>query len=224
MQFKDKFNDDFNLVTVSLGRRQRAEEQIDEYEIPYRNDNLIVHSGKYKPYLREFELIAKDKTMIPIINQWLSGRGKLRTEIDEGGYFVASVMTGLPYEAFLNNINTFRVGFKVNPFFYLDDGDRTKILTTPIKIYNSGTIYSEPYIKINGTGNIDLIINSTVYSFTDVIDYIQIDSELMTVYKDTLNQGEKMTGEFPILEVGLNNISWNGNVTSIEIKPRWREL
>ena len=31
----------------------------------------------------------------------------------------------------------------------------------------------------------------------------------------------KMYSDFPILEEGENNISWSGNVTQIEIIPRW---
>ncbi|QDY17535.1 phage tail protein [Clostridium botulinum] len=31
-----------------------------------------------------------------------------------------------------------------------------------------------------------------------------------------------MYGEFPIFQVGENKISWTGNVSKIEITPRWR--
>ena len=33
-----------------------------------------------------------------------------------------------------------------------------------------------------------------------------------------------MTGEFPIFNVGENNVSWNGEVTSITIDPKSRWL
>jgi phage-related protein len=130
----------------------------------------------------------------------------------------------LPYEAQAREVDQFQVGFKVNPFFFLDSGSEYITLSAPATIYNPGTIYAEPYIKITGSGDIDLTINDTVYAFTGVDGYIEINSELKTVYKDTINQGNKMIGEFPVLSIGDNMISWSGAVTSVEIMPKWREL
>jgi len=224
VQFKNKNSNDYDLIITNIGRRQRAEEQIDEYEIPYRNGNLTIHSNRFKPYLRPMEFALKNKDDVPLINAWLVGRGKLRTSVDKGGYFFASVMSGIGIEKLSRLFDAFSVTFKVDPFFYLDEGDDTIKITAPTTIYNPGTIYAEPYIKIIGNGNVDLIINSKVYEFTGINGYIEVNSELKTVYKDTVNQGDKMTGDFPVLNVGENIISWSGNVTSIEIIPKWREL
>jgi phage-related protein len=224
LQFKDNIQSDFGLIVASLGRRQRAEEQIDIYEIPYRNDKLIIHSNTYKPYLREIEFVCMDRTKIQYINQWLYGRGKLRTSIDNGGYFIASIITGLPYERMINEVDSFQVGFEVNPFFYLDCGDEIIEITSETKLCNPGTVYSEPHIKIIGSGNITLTINDTVITLTGVSDYIELDSELKIAYKDTVNQGDKMEGEFPVIEVGDNVISFTGSVTKVEVTPKWRQL
>jgi Phage-related protein len=224
LRFKNVLSTGYGLIITDLGRRSRAEEQIDIYEIPYRNDDLIIHSNKYKPYLREVVCAVKDQYKMPEINQWLSDRGELRTSIDSGGYFIASVVTGLPYKQMMNGVDSFQVGFKVNPFFYLDSGTATIQVTQGTPINNIGTIYSEPYIKITGNGNITLTINSTVVTLTGITDYIELDSELKIAYKGTLNQGDKMVGDFPILNVGNNYFAWTGNVTKVEIIPRWREL
>lgn len=221
--------DVINIVTVKQGSKQRPEEQIDIYEIPYRNEELIIHSGKYKPYEQEFEFTLRNPALIPRINSWLSGRGKLCLENDyqefnRDGFYMASVIEGWEYEKNYSTYN-FTVKFKVDPFFYHNSGQKKKTyITQPLSIYNGGTIFSEPYIRINGSGNINLTVNSQVCTFTDVVDYIEIDSALMVAYKDTLNQGQKMSGDFPVLEVGKNYISWTGNVTSIELMPRVRDL
>lgn len=227
--YNNRISDELDLIIVSLGNRQRPEEQIDIYEIPYRNNELIIHSGKYKPYIREFEFIAKNKYLIPEINKWLSGSGKLDIEDDykyytQDGYYNVSVVEGWEYELYTNHMYQFIVKFKIEPFYYYNSGNLIKTITSPSRIYNPGTIYSEPYIKINASGNVDLSINSNVISFTNIEEYIEIDSSLMTVYKDTINQGERMQGEFPIFNTDKNYISWNGNVSSIQIKGRWREL
>lgn len=224
VQFKDHRSDEFNLKVTDIGRRQRAEEQVDEYEIPYRNGNLIIHSNKYNSYKRDMEFVLKNKEKTSLINAWLTGRGQLRTSIDDGGFFYASVIGQIGIEKLSKLFNSFPVTFKVDPFFYLDAGQNEIILTTTSTIFNPGTVYSDPYIKIIGSGNVTLTINSNNYNFTGIDGYIEIDSELKICYKDTLNQGEKMSGDFPLLDVGNNYIAWAGTVTGIEIIPRWREL
>ena len=47
----------------------------------------------------------------------------------------------------------------------------------------------------------------------------------MNAYKDKQLQNNKMlTTLFPKLAAGANNISWIGNVTKVEIIPRWTKL
>lgn len=224
MWFKDKCNEDFEVVTVKLGRRQRAEEQIDTYDVPYRNSALTIHSGTYKPYTRTMELLPMNRNRTGEINKWLSGRGKLRTELEPDGYFIASVITGLPYEEFLKDFDSFQVGFKVDPFFYLDMGDEKINIVSATSILNLGNVYSEPIIKVYGTGDISLNINSNFINLNDISDYVVIDSELKLCYRDTVNMGAYMDGDYATFQEGQNNITWTGNVTKIEITPKWREL
>ena len=225
VEFNGIKNTDLDLHCISCGRRQRAEEQIEEYSIPYSDYEPTEHTGKYKPYLRKMKFAWKYKERTAGIYSWLKGYAKLRTSKDPGGYFKANVVSGYDVDQFSRRYDDFQVQFKINPpFFYLDSGDTSIILTVPGTITNPGTHIANPYIKITGSGNINLTINSTVYSFTGVDTYLEIDSELQYVYRDTLNQGDKMVGKFPILELGENTISWTGTVTKIEIIPRWREL
>src|SRR5699024_4026012 len=114
-KFKDIISTEFDLLVSDLGRRQRAEEQIEVDEIPYRNEELINHTDKYKPYLREMIIAVKDLRQINKINAWLRGRGELRTSIDKGGFFYASIFSGLDYQEIAKDVQDFRVSFKIDP-------------------------------------------------------------------------------------------------------------
>ena len=46
----------------------------------------------------------------------------------------------------------------------------------------------------------------------------------MRTYKDLQTQNDKKIGNFPILETGENNISWEGNVTKLSIITNFRWL
>ena len=48
--------------------------------------------------------------------------------------------------------------------------------------------------------------------------------ESTITYKDNVSKNDKKVGEYPAFFVGENTISWTGNVTKVEIEPRWRFL
>ena len=105
------------------------------------------------------------------------------------------------------------------------NGDKTITLTKAATIYNTEGFTATPYIKITGSGGITLYINNRAHTFKDVNEYIEIDGEIMNAYKGDLLQNSKMVTElFPKLTAGANNISWAGNVTKVEIIPRWCRL
>ena len=97
-------------------------------------------------------------------------------------------------------------------------------LTSAGTLFNSGSVISNPIIKLYGTGAITLMVNSQTVNLTNVSEYVTIDSDLMDCYKDTALKNTDMLGEFPVLEAGNNNINWTGTVTKIEITPNWRWL
>lgn len=226
IQFRQVNDHDIGINCIDPGRRQRAQEQINTYPVPYSDYEPTEHTGKYLPYIRPMIFASKDKNNTASIYKWLTGYGKLRTSKDPGGYFKAHVISGYDVGRLSKNYDRMMVTFKINPpFFYLNSGDTPLPFTTsPAAINNPGTHDAEPLIKVTGSGNINLDINGKIIQLTGVADYIYIDSESQYVYKDTVNQGDKMVGDFPVLNPGVNNMAWTGTVTSIEFVPRWRDL
>lgn len=221
--FKDKSTHDFPLLVTEVGRRQKAAEQIERFEVPYRNGALTIRSDRYESYPREMRMVCTDKDAIGGINEWLDGHGVLRTDLDRGGFFIADVVSGLEYENYLRDIDAFSVEFLIDPFFYLDSGEIMITSTAAFSLINPGNIYSQPLITVYGSGDITLNINSQFVQLTGVETSITMDSKLALCYRDTLNMGAKMTGEYILMDTGTNNIEWTGSVTKIEITPRWRE-
>ena len=226
IEFKDNDSEALGLITLSIGRRQKAEEQLDIYSPPYMDGELVEHTGKYKPYERNIEFLVTDENQISILNKWLDGYGKLTTFKDPGGYFKAHVIGQVNYDELVRIREKVTVNFKINPpFFYLDSGDVPIVMTSPGTINNPGTHTSDPYIRIIGSGNITVTINGRKMNFTNVETFIDIDTEVLPpIYKNNENQGHKMVGDLPYFDVGANAITWTGAVTELNILPRWREL
>lgn len=116
----------------------------------------------------------------------------------------------------------FSVTFTLEPFAYLEN-EPIELLTSNT-IYNCGTYESEPNIKLYGTGDLKLTINSKSFTVANVSEYVDINSNLFRCNKGATNKLSDMTGDFPLLEVGDNEIVLGTNVTKVIITPNFRYL
>lgn len=117
----------------------------------------------------------------------------------------------------------FSVTFICTGLKYMTSGLKPiEILSSNILLNNFGSYESKPLLKIYGSGNINISIGSNTFTIKNVSNYVVVDSEIKECYKDTTNKGRDMVGDYPILPIGKNTISWTGTVSKIEITPRWR--
>lgn len=119
-------------------------------------------------------------------------------------------------------VRHFKVKFTCKGLRYITSGIRTIPLTSSQVLNNFGIEETKPLIKIYGSGNITFRINSSSFAIKNVSDYVNIDSEIKECFKDNINKGKDMTGDWPVFFIGENTVSWTGTVTKVEITPRWR--
>lgn len=89
---------------------------------------------------------------------------------------------------------------------------------------NPTAFESRPYIKLYGNGTVVIMIQpqGCGMMISNLDEYIEIDSELMNCFKDTILKNDKVKGtEFPVLKPGVCTINCTGDVTRIEVIPRW---
>lgn len=116
----------------------------------------------------------------------------------------------------------FSVTFICQGLKYMTNGLKPIEVNNGATINNFGSYEAKPLVKIYGSGNITFSIGSKSFTINNVSSYVSVDSEIKECYKDSTNKGRDMTGDWPILPIGLNTISWTGNITKVEITPRWR--
>lgn len=120
-------------------------------------------------------------------------------------------------------VRRFTVTFTCNGLKYITKGLLTRDVTLNGSFLdNLGTYESKPILKIHGSGTITVNVNNISFSIKDVIDYVTIDTTIKECYKDNINLGKNMAGDWPVFSIGKNIISWIGTVSKIEIVPRWR--
>lgn len=128
----------------------------------------------------------------------------------------------------MNGAQVVEVELKVHPFKYILNVSDF-VFTSRGYITNPKLISSLPLIKIEGSGDVKLKINTNVYNIKNVEGHIYVDSELLSSYrlKNSVltNDNNKIYfREYPFLKPGLSLIDWEGNVSKITISPRWRTL
>lgn len=136
----------------------------------------------------------------------------------------------LCYEQFdiaetLKNYGKTVITFRLKPYKRFKE-EETIVLTNGQMLNNPSKRASKPLIYIEGDGDITLKNNDVDWLvLTNVDENITIDSESMSVFKGILPRFPKMKSHlkplFPILWSGDNEISWTGDVTKVEITPRF---
>ena len=212
-----------DLIINKLPNIIKAAKDITKTEVQGRDGFLTQDNGSYKSVVKSVECTIKDLERIDSICSWLTGSGEVIFSNEPTKVYKATIINQIEFKRVVATFHSFIIQFDCQPHKY-DIDNESITLTTPGTLYNSGTAPSKPLIKIFGTGAIDLTINSTIINLTNVDEYVTIDTEMVDCYKDTLLKNDDMDGEFPILEVGINNISWTGTVTKVEIIPNWRYL
>lgn len=120
----------------------------------------------------------------------------------------------------------FNLEMTLQPFKYDLFGLEKKILTKEKTLINHKRYASKPYLKIYGEGAISIFINGQEFKMIGVQGNIEIDSleEEVSRYdkKILISQSKNyLNSNFPLFVPGENKISWKGNVSKVEIIPRW---
>ena len=127
----------------------------------------------------------------------------------------------------------FTVTFDCQPFLYHFEAtpgeDDVEITASPTTLTNPGTYKSAPKIKLEGAGDVGLMIGTQIVEIAGLEGGIVIDSELCDCFNlsETALSNSQVTivgDDFPTLAPGANIISWTGEVTKITVTPRWRDL
>ena len=208
-------------ITIPLERSTQT-------TVPGRPGSLTQLEGDdvYDDMILTATCFISDPAQIPAIATWLKGKGTVTFANRTGGHYNARIANQIPFEKVLrgNPHCSFAVNFRCYPFWYKDNVSDVTITTSGSTITNPGSVYSEPLITLTGSGDITLMVGTTIVELTDITTGIVLDCALKEAYLGTTLMNDHMSGDFPVLKPGLNAISWSGNVMSVVISPRWRFL
>ena len=199
-----------------------------QINVPGRPGSLTQLEGEdvYDDMILSAACFISDPAQIPAIAAWLKGSGTVTFANRTGGYYKARIANQIPFEKVLrgNPHCSFAVNFRCFPFFYANDAADITVTVSGTVITNPGSVYSEPILTVTGSGDITLMVGTTIVGLTDISEGIVIDSVLQEAYLGNTLMNDHMSGEFPVLRPGMNAISWTGEVARVVVRPNWRSI
>lgn len=226
---KDSFTD-FGIIISTRPTLPSPKRRVTYIEVPGRDSTLKLDEETYDDITIAVECSIKGDNIVEqldMIKAWLfpPGESDLIFSFQPDKKYLAQVVNSIDFKQVFRVVSQFVIVFNCRPFKYAVDNDPITITSSSgTTIQNPGSIASRPVIKVYGSGDVDLYINSNVIRLNDIDEYVVMDSELMDCYRDTVLKNNQMNGDFPVLEPEDNDISWTGNVTEVEIIPNWRWL
>lgn len=203
-----------------------------EYTVPGRNGTLTIDEGAFEEAEHIYPAFigngfrANIDAFRSAINSKI-GYARLSDSYHTDEFYRAKYMAGLETDVIPSLAGgNFELTFRRDPRRFLVSGETVTTITASSGTITNPTLYeARPLIKVTGYGT--LTIGGENITIASGQTYVTIDSELMDCYMGTTNKNDKVTfaaGKFPTLKPGSTGISRSGNITKIEITPRWYRL
>ena len=215
------------LLISELPPISKPKMRIKETEIDGVDGSFIEELG-YETYDKTLVIGLRGKYDIDEVIEYFTGEGTMVFSNEPDKYYKVRIIGQVDYERLLR-FKTAKIKMKVQPYKYLYKEPKQEFEKPvgSIILVNNGLETSKPIIHIIGSGTIEFKMEDiTIFSYTfpEGDTEVTIDSEKQDAYLGTELKNRNMTGEFPTLKVGKNNITWSGAITSIEVTPNSRWL
>lgn len=228
--FDDQSSADFGVYVEYFPSLVVPAQKYEKVSVPGKNGDLIFPQEAYENVEREYEIYisAKERKLHNVaraVSQWLIKPGYKRLEdtYEPDVFRMAHCAGGIEIENYFNEFGKATIVFDCMPQKWLKSGEKSVQITNGATLTNPTEFPSKPLVKVTGSGNGTLTFNGTTVSLTGISGYLMIDSENMNCYKETANCNNQMSGKFPMLS-GTTEISWSGNITRVDITPRWYSI
>ncbi len=193
-------------------------------------DGDTINKLGYGAYDKTFEIGLSYNYNVDDVIEYFNTQGQITFSNEPDKYYNFTTLNQIDFEKLLR-FKKAKITIHVQPFKY-SNVENTKTFnfteaSQSLTVRNNGNIYSKPVITLYGNGTINLSLNE-IQVFTIALNgSMVLDTQSQNAYdlvtKDFLNR--YVTGDFKnlYLNVGVNTLSWTGNITKVEIDycSRW---
>lgn len=232
--FGMKSTEDFGMVVEHYPLRRAPVRKRTTISVMGRNGDLHIDEGAFENYQQPYECGFCGEKPTPEqaheISEWLLSSGayqRLEDTYDPEYFRLATFSGPLDIENKLNKLGKCVIYFDCAPQSYLKSGQYPISFESPFPLWNPTLFTALPIIKVYGNGAGTVTVGEITVEVKSIEDHIVLDSELGHAYRQVGDAPmENMNGNisapvFPQLLPGDNAISWTGDITKLEITPRW---
>lgn len=225
--FNKKKSSEYGIYISGSGTYNFPERDITTYEVPGRNGDLIVDNGRFKNILLKYPAFIRQKFKENTdgARMWLlksSTYHRLEDSYHPDIFRMARFSGPLDWKTrFLNYSGECDLIFDCKPQRFLKSGEIPIVSEENIVVSNPTPFEATPLIRVYGTGG-ELIVGNNIIQIKNIDNYVDIDCDTQNAFKGTVNcNGNIVLDTFPILPEGETGVVFNGDITKIEIIPRW---
>ena len=162
------------------------------------------------------------------VKSWLLspvGYQVLHDTYDPDFFRLAFCKDAVSFEPKRNKGATMKLTFHCQPQRWSVEGQRKIELTESATLRNPYDFPAKPIIRVYGSGEGKLYVGDQTVSILANDGYIDLNCETHNAYdaQGFCNAYVK-SDDFPDLKPGRNTISWSGNISKVEVTPRWWTL
>lgn len=223
--------DDLDLGILTSNEHPIPEDDVEFLEVKNRQAGSVVRQTKlYKDLIvkRTFRILKTDDIGIRVrrVREWLSSKVDntlFFSNYPERCYIVkrAFIVKVKDVKELITEID---VEFRCEPFLGDSNEVAIDLPKNATNINNSGDIEAKPLMifKLAGAAqNITITGGGKTLTVNGATGTLIVDCENLRAISDGIEK--KTIGDFPVLPVGINTITWTGNGTAtIKINKRYR--
>lgn len=196
----------------------KGKKRFKSYEIEGRDGVLVVDKGTYDSFVCTLEChFDTDSQSINSIKEFLDGYGTL--SFDGETEYTAYISNQIDFEK-VAMFRKFPLQFSINPISKDITPTLFSVTESPITLTINSTYKMYPTITLIGSGDVTITINNKTFYLYDLNSSLTytLDCEAkVIVNSNNVNCANQMKYDFPVLEKGINNISYTGTLTKFDI-------
>lgn len=231
-------SDDYDVILTEAPPVVAAVREVEKATVPGRSGDLVYDRGHYRnvtiPYrcaIVSRRGISVRRMAITVVNTFRPGAAyeKLVNSFDPSHYRLARVVEEISVESIVERSGRFTLTFDCMPQRWRVDGDQRWRFDGATTIHNSTGQTALPMIMVYGSGSGTVTVGDTTVQILELEDRLTLDCSIQNAHRksggQTVNKNSCIYApEFPKLEPGDNQISFDGGISYIEIIPKWWDL
>jgi predicted phage tail component-like protein len=216
------------LLISELPPVVKPQQRTEIEEIDGRDGDIVTKLG-YSAYDRTMLIGLHGDFDIDDVIRFFDSEGDAIFSNEPDKLYKYQILDDIEFERLIR-FRKAKVSFHVQPFKY-SAVERIKTINAEtedsFRVLNSGNTVARPRITITGSGTINLSLNNHQMFIINLGNegYITIDTEEMNAYKGSVLKNRLVTGNYDnfALTLGMNVISWTGDVDAVSIEKysRW---